>query len=492
MSHHTSSHHTSVLRNQVQLITYPDSLGGTLADLQHVLHDQLRGLFGGVHILPFYPSSADRGFAPLTHLSVDPRFGTWADVSSIAEDFDLVADLTVNHLSCMSPYFKDFLEKGNDSKYAKMFLDVDAFLARHGATMDALMTTYRPRPTLPFTEFRFKDGVTRKLWTTFTNNQVDLDLTEKVTRDLMVRFIDRLVEAGVRVIRLDAVGYTIKKPWTSSFLIPETYEFIRWVRHVAPPGVELLAEIHHDHEKQRSLLEDGGSDWIYDFSLPMLVLHTLYNKNARALRHWLSIRHARQFTTLDTHDGIGVVDVVGLMSRDEISRTVQEVELKGANQAYRVSGNGADNVDIYQVNSTYYSALGEDDDAYIAARAIQFFTPGIPQVYYVGLLAGKNDYELFGRTNHGRDVNRHNYTIEEVEQALERPVVKRLRALIAFRNEHPAFNGTFSVPEAPEDEILMRWDLDDMHCTLRVDLSTRTATVTFLNPRTGTVETRTW
>jgi len=478
----------SALRNQVQLITYPDSLGGTLRDVREVINTHLRGAIGGVHVLPFYPSSADRGFAPLTHLSVDPAFGTWEDVRAISAEYDLVADLTVNHVSCMSPYFQDFLEKGDDSKYAKMFLDVDRFLERHGVVVDALSTTYRPRPSLPFTQFRFRDGVTRKLWTTFTNHQVDLDVTQKVTRDLTVRFITRLVEAGVRLLRLDAVGYTIKKPWTNSFLIPETYEFMRWIRSVTPPRVEILAEVHHDPKKQRSLLSSRASDWVYDFSLPMLVLHALFSANANNLRQWISLRPSEQITTLDTHDGVGVVDVAGLMTQEEIDQTVAEVELRGANPAYRASGEQADNVDIYQINTTYYSALGEDDDAYIAARAIQFFVPGIPQVYYVGLLAGSNDYELFGKTNHGRDVNRHNYTRDEIDLNIARTVVQRLLHLMRFRSSHPAFTGVFSCVPGEVDELVLRWELDDLYAEARIDLTERTVDVESVHPHTGRVE----
>lgn len=481
---------THVLRNNIQLITYPDSLGGRLSDLHTVLTTHLDVVVGGVHVLPFYPSSADRGFAPLTHLSVDPKFGTWNDIAAIAHTHDLVADLTVNHMSCMSPYFKDFLEKGDESKYAKMFLDIDRFLARHGAAIDALSTTYRPRPTMPFTEFRFKDGVTRRLWTTFTNHQVDLDLTQQVTRDLMVRFINKLVDAGVRLIRLDAVGYTIKKPWTNSFLIPETYDFMRWVRNVVPFGVDVLAEVHHDHEKQRSLLSSHATDWVYDFSLPMLVLHALFSKNGNNLRHWIAIRPEKQLTTLDTHDGIGVVDVQGLMTEDEIKQTVAEIEARGANPAYRATGKYAENLDIYQVNSTYYSALGEDDNAYIAARAIQFFVPGIPQVYYVGMFAGSNDYELFGQTNHGRDVNRHNYTMQEVEHALKRTVVRRLLHLCRFRNSHPAFNGVFSCVPGEVHVLRMRWQLDDLYAEATIDLSERTVSIESVNPENGRVEVR--
>ena len=479
------------VRNQVQLITYPDSLGHNLTGLRHILETYIKDAIGGIHILPFYPSSADRGFAPLTHLAVDSRFGDWEDIRSIGGMYDLMADLTVNHVSRESPYFKDYLEKGDRSKYADMFLDVDTFLLRHGAVYDALLETHRPRPSLPYTEFRFQDGVTRKMWTTFTKEQVDLDVTQEATRKLMKRFIARLIENNVKIIRLDAVGYAVKKPWTKSFLIPETYEFMRWIRSVVPQHVSVLAEVHHGHRERMTILDEGVCDYIYDFSLPMLVLHALYTGRAGSLKEWIDIRPSRQFTTLDTHDGIGVVDVEGLMAQQEIAYTIEKMREYGGNALDRASGKNAENVDIYQMNTTYYSALGEDDDAYITARAIQFFIPGIPQVYYVGLLAGKNDVETLERTGNGRDINRHTYTLNEFKEEFERPVVQRLMRLIRLRNTHPAFHGIFSHRAVSESDLILRWDLEDLYVEATVDLHNKQVDLEYVDPVTGRVKIRT-
>ena len=122
---------TGNLRNQVQLITYPDSLGGTLHDVANFVDMYLGNAIGGVHVLPFYPSSADRGFAPLTHLEVDSTFGNWDDIAHLARQYDLVVDLTVNHISDESEYFQDYLQNGDNSKYAGLFLEVETFLERH-------------------------------------------------------------------------------------------------------------------------------------------------------------------------------------------------------------------------------------------------------------------------------------------------------------------------------------------------------------------------
>lgn len=460
------------LQNKIQLIAYPDCVGKDLKDLRRLLDEYFEGILYGVHILPFYPSSADRGFAPLTHLEVDPAFGSWEDIRAIGKKYDLLVDLVINHMSTESEYFQDFLEKGDQSEWKDIFLDVDDLLSRHEDLTDkALESTYRPRPSLPMHTFTLGDGTTRRLWCTFTNSQVDLDMTHQKTRDLMSDFIINLIKHNAKCIRLDAVGYTIKKPKTNSFLLPETFDMMRWIKTVVNPyKTELLAEVHHNYRKQVKLAESSSIDWVYDFSLPLLVIHALLSSTSNNLKNWIQIRPHNQLTTLDTHDGIGVIDVEGLMSEEEITRSVEWIHRNGGESAFRATGNGSQNVDIYQVNSTYYSALGENDDAYIAARAIQFFIPGIPQVYYVGLFAGSNDVELLECTDHGRDINRHHYSFDEIETALERDVVKRLFHLMRFRNEYPAFDGEFTLEQSDIYQLRLKWQKDDLYCIAKIDL----------------------
>ena len=473
------------LRNQVQLITYPDSLGGTIVDVSKFIDSYLDEVIGGVHLLPFYPSSADRGFSPLTHLEVDPSFGSWEHVAKIAENYDLTVDLMVNHVSSESEYFQDYLKNGQSSPYSEIFLTMEELHKRYNVDSDAFADTYRPRPTLPFSDFEFADGITRSLWTTFTNHQIDLDTESPKTRMILCEYIDALAQHGASLIRLDAVGYTVKRPWTSSFMLPETYEFIRWVRSVTPPSVDILAEIHADTNSQINLLDSTGVDWVYDFSLPMLTLHALLSGSVDNLKHWINIRPRRQITTLDTHDGIGVIDVVGLMTPEEISRTSAWVQSNGANQNLRASGHDADNLDVYQLNSTYYSALGANDDAYIVARAIQFFVPGIPQVYYVGLLAGVNDYRTLTETGHGRDINRHNYHWSEIVTAMDQEVVQRLLRLMHLRTNHPAFAGKFTMLPSDDGILVLHWENSGEYCRARIDLTEKSVCVEQTDIQTG-------
>jgi sucrose phosphorylase len=167
-----------------------------------------------------------------------------------------------------------------------------------------------------------------------------------------------------------------------------------------------------------------------------------------------------------------VVDVQDLLSPEELARTLDGLDEKGANTRKIFSGPEYENLDIYQVNCTYYSALECNDDAYIAARAIQFFTPGIPQVYYVGLLAGENDIELVQQTKNGRDINRHNYTLDEIARDIQKPVVRRLLKLMAFRNTNRAFAGQFAIEEAPDDQLHLSWTQTPHRTVLYLNLRT--------------------
>jgi sucrose phosphorylase len=187
---------------------------------------------------------------------------------------------------------------------------------------------------------------------------------------------------------------------------------------------------------------------------------------------------------LDCHDGVPVLpDLNDLIDTREARKVVDLCVERGSRLSLILSDEhkGPDGFDIHQINGTYYSMLGCDNDAYIAARAIQFFVPGVPQVYYVGLLAGENDFEAAKRTGENREINRHNFSVEEIEQSLQKNVVQRLLKLIKFRNEYSAFNGEFKVLDSANDEIKLFWQKEDKHCTLFIDLKTNKTMIEYIN-----------
>jgi len=482
------------MKNQVQLIAYVDRFsGGGFPELQSLLNDgPLAGLFGGVHLLPFFwpIDGADTGFDPIDHTQVDPRLGSWDDVRALAECTDLMADLIVNHISIRSPQFTDFRKRGDASSYAFMFLTYGRVFPDAAAETE-LLKIYRPRPGLPFTKMRLDDGTERLLWTTFTSEQIDIDVRSSQGKKYLDQNLNQFHTAGIRAIRLDAAGYAIKKRGTSCFMLPDTFEFISELTDRAHSlGIEVLVEIHSHYLQQIEIARKV--DRVYDFALPPLVLHTLYTRNSCHLKRWLEMSPRNAVTVLDTHDGIGVIDVgadrksveglPGLLSPEEMNHLVETIHERSNGASRQATGVAANNLDLYQVNCTYYDALGRRDDEYLIARALQFFAPGVPQVYYVGLLAGSNDTDLLRRTGVGRDINRHYYTRAELQQRLEAPVVRSLLDLIRFRNMHPAFGGDFQVLSSDSNSISMEWRKHRDWARLDVDLAARHAVISHSDP----------
>jgi sucrose phosphorylase len=464
------------VRNGVQLITYADRLGGDGLDtVRQLLTGPLAGALTGVHLLPFFTpyDGADAGFDPVDHLAVDPRLGDWEAVARIAETHAVTADLVVNHISDRSAQFIDYQEHGDDSRYAGMFLDFDSVFPDGAADAD-LAAIYRPRPGLPFTTFPVAQGE-RRLWTTFTPHQIDLDVADPQARAYLTDVLDALAAARVSQVRLDAVGYAVKTAGTACFMTDDTFSFIDEIGgEVRGRGMTSLVEVHSHYSQQLELAR--AVDRVYDFALPPLVLHSFYSASATALRDWLAISPRNAVTVLDTHDGIGIVDVGGsetrrgLLTAAEIDGLVNGIHEASAGESRRATGTAAANLDLYQVNCTFYSALGGDDGRYLLARLIQFLSPGIPQVYYAGLLAAGNDMGLLAATGRGRDINRPYFDRNDLDRRLRRPVVQRLLQLARFRNDHPAFDGEFAV--GGEGNMLsLSWRADGASIDAEIDVS---------------------
>ncbi|MDE1923982.1 MAG: sucrose phosphorylase [Gammaproteobacteria bacterium] len=471
--------------NKVQLITYVDRLGGAgIRDLDRLLGGELAGLFGAVHLLPFYEpiDGADAGFDPIDHTRVDARLGDWGDIARLSRRVGVIADVIVNHISDRSPQFLDYLARGSASEFDGMFLTRDAVFGADPATSD-IDKIYRPRPCRPFREVTLADGGRRTLWTTFTPQQLDIDVRHPRGRAYLDKIMTTVAANGVGMVRLDAVGYAIKKAGTSCFMLPETFDFIgEFAARGRELGIEVLVEVHSHYRRQIEIA--ARVDWVYDFALPPLVLHAFEFRSADRLKEWIRIRPQNAITVLDTHDGIGIVDIgadpadrssrPGLVPAEHIDRLVDAIHERSGGESRRATGAAASNLDLYQVNCTYLDALGGDERRYLLARAIQFFLPGIPQVYYVGLLGGRNDMELLARTGVGRDINRRYYSGAQITAALRQPVVLDLLALIRFRNEHPAFGGAFSLLDSAPGELAMRWNRGADFAEFRVRMDSAT------------------
>lgn len=469
-------------RPGVQLISYADRLAPDLPALGALLASPpWDAAFRGIHILPFFTphDGADAGFDPVDHRQVDPRLGDWSDIAAIAARGAFMADVIVNHVSADSAAFRDVLAKGDASEHADMFLTMSSVFP-DGATEQDLTAIYRPRPGVPFTPYT-AGGVPRLFWTTFTPQQIDIDVHTPAGSEYLESILVALERAGASMIRLDAVGYAIKTAGSSSFMTPETFAFIdEFSARAHRRGLEVLVEVHSPHQTQVAIAK--RVDRVYDFALPPLLLHALATADADPLLGWMRIRPENAVNVLDTHDGIGVIDIgpgddgtPGLVTPEQLDALVEGIHERSGGSSRRATGAAASNLDLYQVNSTYYDALGRDDTAYLTARAVQLLLPGVPQIYYVGALAGVNDEELLARTHVGRDVNRHYYTADEVSAELERPVVRALFALCALRNRLTAFDGEFAYTVPGPGLLTLRWDAGADSVELAADFARRDA-----------------
>ena len=435
------------IKNQIMLITYPDSLGGNLKELARTLKRDFSGAVGSLHILPFFPSSGDRGFAPTTYDRVEPAFGDWTDIEALSRDYTLMCDMMVNHISRRSEEFQDYLKRGEESPYASMFFDYTAFFGGEPGPED-LSHIYRRSDKPLFQEITLPDGKKQKLWCSFSAEQIDLDTNSPAAREYIMRNLKNLGRHGISVVRMDAYGYITKIRGTNCFFIePQVWGLIEEMEGLlAAQDMTLLPEVHDRYETALKISQKGY--WTYDFVLPLTVLHTLFSGSAAALKKWLATAPRTQFTVLDTHDGIGVYDAAGIVSDGEADQVIRRAEPRLSYSYKPMDMSKAKYRKSYQLYGTYYSILEENDQAYLLARAIQFFAPGIPQVYYVGMLAGRNDLD-FDPADH-RNINRHNYTLPEIARETQRPVVKKLLEMMRFRNAHPAFQGELTVEPTPD------------------------------------------
>lgn len=248
--------------------------------------------------------------------------------------------------------------------------------------------------------------------------------------------------------------------------------------------METLVEIHSYYQTQIEIAK--RVDQVYDFALPPLILHSFFSQDSSALAKWLNISPRNCITVLDTHDGIGIIDVgpmgdkPGLLSDAQIHALVETMHDNTKGESRKATGAAASNVDLYQVNSTYYDALAKDDFNYLLARAIQFFSPGIPQVYYGGLLGQENDMALLAKTNVGRDINRPYLNREKIKAEQNKSITRALAQLINIRNQSDAFNGEFSI-DSHAEHLTLAWDKQGTSACLSADLKAKVARITLTN-----------
>jgi sucrose phosphorylase len=463
------------------VLVYAERVGGSLGHIEKLLQGPLKD-FTGIHVLPFFHpyDGDDAGFDPIDHSIVDPRLGDWTDFKRISETHELTADLIVNHASYLSPEFIDWQEKGDDSPYDGMFLTFDVVFP-NGGTEEGITSFYRPRPGLPFTAYEV-NGKRRLVWTTFMPSQVDIDINHDAGQAYLRRVLDALKSGGVKVVRLDAVGYAVKTPGTDSFMTAETLKFVEEITELIHSyGMRVLVEVHAHYTQQQAIAP--LVDLIYDFQTAPLLLHSFFKGTVDKLALWFGQRPNNCLNVLDTHDGYGVIDggpingKPGLISQQDMADIFAVAEKNTDGHSAIASVVPQWFTLPHQINATLPNIVA-DDTAYTIMRAVQFFLPGEPQVYYVGLLNGQDDQELFRSSGQGRDVNRHHYTPDEIAAALETDVPKAIIGLARIRRHELFENGEFGWSETGADSMNLTWT--NANSKLTLDFKTTVGSPSFV------------
>ena len=308
--------------------------------------------------------------------------------------------------------------------------------------------------------------------------QMDLNIKSPLVWEFYEDTLRRLRDYGAQIVRLDAFAYAPKEPGARNFMnTPGTWDLLEKVRGLADKyGLTLLPEIHASYgEKVYTQVAEKGY-MTYDFFLPGLIIDALENADGGYLQAWAREEKRdgiRTVTMLGCHDGIPLLDLKGLVPDDRIQALIDTVVARGG---FVKDLHGAKNI-YYQVNATYYSALGEDDRKFLLARALHLFMPGKPQVWYLDLFAGKNDHEAVTRAGAGghKEINRTNLTAAQIEEALQKPVVQKQLELLKWRNRFEAFGFDaemeFECPEPHRVHILWR----NRGCTACLGADLRTA-----------------
>ncbi|WP_227009580.1 MULTISPECIES: sugar phosphorylase [Enterobacter cloacae complex] len=454
----------------VVLITYADQFSAqgekALPVFTRFYNEWLSRTFSHVHLLPFYPWSSDDGFSVIDYHSVAPETGTWRDVAELKQSASLMFDFVCNHMSAKSEWFANYLAQ--KPGFEDFFISVDPDTDLSAVT--------RPRALPLLTPFTLHDGSVRHLWTTFSDDQIDLNFASPQVLIAMVDVLLHYLKEGARYIRLDAVGFMWKIPGTSCIHLEQTHcliQLFRAITDAVAPGTVIITETNVPHKDNISYFGDGENEaqMVYQFSLPPLVLHAVHRQDVKALCQWagslaLPSAHTTWFNFLASHDGIGLNPLRGILPESEILSLVENLQQEGALVNWKNNPDGTRSP--YEINVTYLDALSAQDSSdeeriarFILAHAVLLSFPGVPAVYIQSILGSRNDYEGVERLGYNRAINRKKYAAGEVDRELNNKnsirhqIYSRLTSLIAIRRGERAFHpDSQAIFEAVGEQIL--------------------------------------
>ncbi len=479
-------------QQDVVLITYADQFRQqgrkSLPVFTQFYNQWLKNSFSHVHLLPFYPWSSDDGFSVMDYHQVAPDTGDWQDVADLKQSSRLMFDFVCNHMSAKSDWFARYLRQ--EAGYENFFLAVDP-------AMDLSAVT-RPRALPLLTPFTLKDGTTRHLWTTFSDDQIDLNFGDPEVLLAMVEVLLHYLQEGADYVRLDAVGFMWKVPGTSCIHLPQTHALIKLFRAITEevaPGTVIITETNVPHKDNIAYFGDGTDEaqMVYQFSLPPLVLHAMHTTKVETLCRWaqgltLPSSQTTWFNFLASHDGIGLNPLRGILPEDEILTLVDKLQQQGALVNWKNNPDGTRSP--YEINVTYMDALSpkesSDDDRlarFVLAHALLLSFPGVPALYIQSILGSRNDYAGVETAGYNRAINRQKYDLAEIESemaiggGLRVRVYHQLCHLLALRRELPAFHPDAEAEFSTLNEHVLQIKRDNGKLTALFNFSERPQTI---------------
>ena len=437
------------------VISYGDNIyssqSSSMKIFQKFFQKNLEKLFDTIHFLPFYPSSSDSGFAVKDHYQIDKKIGKWSDLKKISKSKKIMADVVINHASARGLWFKNFLKRKKPGK--------DYFLTVNSKFNTSKVVRPRAHKLLKKIKIFEKNDY---LWRTFSPDQIDLNFKNPSVLLRFIKIIIYLINNGVTIFRLDAIAYLWKQNGTECINLSQTHEIIKLLRVVTSLlNVQTLIITETNLPEKENLSYFGKNDeanWVYNFSLPPLLIHAFLFENSSYLNQWSkklpSTKHGNCYLNfIASHDGIGIRPTEGILNEKTLSSFLKRLKKNGSKFSYRKVQNKSKKV--YEANITVFDALRKSDfdpkglfflERYISAHAIMVSFEGVPAVYFNSLFGKSNDEAKYIITGNNRDLNRYKWNYENISKKLDNKnskqsiFYKKISNLLRVRRKQKAFH----------------------------------------------------